>query len=122
MLVGYIACRCAMYLMRLKSDDYTCRTVRKWLVDAGSIPASSTTHGGQIFSVPLFLSRKALYLRACALFLVDAVGQISLVLVLRTSISLFFLSWLVDVSMRRVQYSCRFQGLGWTLSLHQQRG
>jgi hypothetical protein len=28
--------------MRLKSDDYTCRTVRKWLVDAGSIPASST--------------------------------------------------------------------------------
>jgi hypothetical protein len=31
-----------MYLTRLKSDDYTCRTVRKWLVDAGSIPASST--------------------------------------------------------------------------------
>jgi len=42
MLVDYIACRCAMYLTRLKSDDYTCRTVRKWLVDAGSIPASST--------------------------------------------------------------------------------
>ncbi len=42
MLVGFIACRCAMNLMRLKSDDYTCRTVRKWLVDAGSIPASST--------------------------------------------------------------------------------
>jgi len=42
MLVGFIACRCAMYLTRLKSDDYTCRTVRKWLVDAGSIPASST--------------------------------------------------------------------------------
>jgi hypothetical protein len=43
MLVGFIACRCAMNLTRLKSDDYTCRTVRKWLVDAGSIPASSTT-------------------------------------------------------------------------------
>lgn len=44
MLVGSIACRCAIGLTRLKSDDYTCRTVRKWLVDAGSIPASSTTH------------------------------------------------------------------------------
>ncbi len=42
MLVGSIACRCAIDLTRLKSDDYTCRTVRKWLVDAGSIPASST--------------------------------------------------------------------------------
>ena len=42
MLVGFIACRCAMNLTRLKSDDYTCRTVRKWLVDAGSSPASST--------------------------------------------------------------------------------
>ncbi len=42
MLVGSIACRCAIGLTRLKSDDYTCRTVRKWLVDAGSIPASST--------------------------------------------------------------------------------
>ena len=42
MLVESIACRCAIGLTRLKSDDYTCRTVRKWLVDAGSIPASST--------------------------------------------------------------------------------
>ena len=42
MLVGVIAGRCAIGLTRLKSDDYTCRTVRKWLVDAGSIPASST--------------------------------------------------------------------------------
>ena len=42
MLVAYIACRCAMYLTRPKSDDYTCRTVRKRLMDAGSNPASST--------------------------------------------------------------------------------
>ena len=42
MLVAYIACRCAVYSMRLKSDDYTCRTVRKRLMDAGSNPASST--------------------------------------------------------------------------------
>ena len=33
---------------------------------------STTIHGGQIFSVPLFLSRKALFLRAFAFFLVDA--------------------------------------------------
>ena len=51
MLVGFIACRCAMNLTRLKSDDYTCRTVRKWLVDAGSIPASST-----ILKIPTRLS------------------------------------------------------------------
>ena len=56
MLVESIACRCAIGLTRLKSDDYTCRTVRKWLVDAGSIPASSTIHGGQTNSVPLFFS------------------------------------------------------------------
>ena len=42
MLVWYIAYRCAMYRARLKPDDYTCRTVRKRLVDAGSNPASST--------------------------------------------------------------------------------
>jgi len=40
--------------------------------------------GGQIFSVPLFLSRKALFLRAYAFFLADAAGQISLALALRT--------------------------------------
>ena len=44
----------------------------------------TTIHGGQIFSVPLFLSRMALFLRASASFLVDAVGQIFLVLVLRS--------------------------------------
>jgi len=60
---------------------------------------SSTTHGGQIFSVPLFLSRNALFLRASAFFLVDATGQISPIFVLRDHIPLFFLSWLVDVSM-----------------------
>ena len=49
MLVWYIACRCAMYQTRLKSDDYTCRTVRKRLVDGGSNPPSSTIHGGQNF-------------------------------------------------------------------------
>ena len=83
MLVAYIACRCAMYVTRPKSDDYTCRTVRKRLMDAGSNPASSTTYGGQIFSVPLFLARKALFLWASAYCLVDAVGQISLVFVTR---------------------------------------
>jgi len=36
MLVCYIACRCAMYQARLKSDDYTCRTVRKRTF--GSLP------------------------------------------------------------------------------------
>ncbi len=91
-------------------------------MDAGSNPASSTTHGGQIFSVPLFHARKALFLRASAFFLVDAVGQISPVFVPREHISLFFLSWLVDVSMSRAQYSCGFQGLGWTLSLHEHEG
>ena len=54
MLVGSIACRCAIGLTRLKSDDYTCRTVRKWLVDAGSIPASSTICGGTDFLCPPF--------------------------------------------------------------------
>jgi len=44
MLVAYIACRCAMYVTRPKSDDYTCRTVRKRLMDAGSNPASSTIY------------------------------------------------------------------------------
>jgi len=68
-------------------------------MDGGSNPPSSTIHGGQIFSVPLFLSRKALFLRAFAFFLVDAKGQISPIFVLRDHISLFFLSWLVDVSM-----------------------
>jgi hypothetical protein len=68
-------------------------------VDGGSNPPSSTIHGGQIFSVPLFLSRKALFLRAFAFFLVDAKGQISPIFVLRDHISLFFLCWLVDVSM-----------------------
>jgi hypothetical protein len=29
-------------LARLKSDDYTCRTVRKRLMDGGSNPPSST--------------------------------------------------------------------------------
>lgn len=64
---------------------------------AGKCP--TTIHGGQIFSVPLFLSRKALFLRAFAFCLVDATGQISLVFVLREQISLFFLCWLVDVSI-----------------------
>ena len=59
----------------------------------------TTTHGGQIFSVPLFLSRKALFLRAFAFCLVDATGQISLIFVLREYIPLFFLCLLVDVSM-----------------------
>jgi len=79
-LAGCSACRCAVHLARLKSDDYTCRTVRKRLMDGGSNPPSSTIHGGQIFSVPLFLSRKALFLWASASFLADVAGQISLVL------------------------------------------
>jgi len=55
MLVGFKACRCAMNLMRLKSDDYTCRTVRKWLMDAGSIPASSTIcKGSEFIPSPFF--------------------------------------------------------------------
>ena len=58
MLVGSIACRCAIGLTRLKSDDYTCRTVRKWLVDAGSIPASSTIHKGSGFNSSPFSSSK----------------------------------------------------------------
>jgi len=41
-LAGCVACRCATHTARHKSDDYTCRTVRKRLVDAGSNPASST--------------------------------------------------------------------------------
>ena len=70
------------------------------LMDVSSSPLCSTTHGGQIFSVPLFLSRKVvLFLRAFAFCLVDVTGQISLVFVLRNHISLFFLCWLVDVSM-----------------------
>jgi len=68
-------------------------------VDLNQGPHCTTTHGGQIFSVPLFLSRKALFLRAFAFCLVDATGQISLGFVRRDHISLFFLSWLVDVSM-----------------------
>jgi len=68
-------------------------------MDGGSNPPSSTIYGGQIFSVPLFLSRKALFLRAFAFCLADATGQISLAFVLREQISLFFLCWLVDVSM-----------------------
>ena len=68
-------------------------------MDGGSNPPSSTTHGGQIFSVPLFLSWKALFLRAFAFCLVDATGQIAPLFVLRDHISLFFLCWLVDVSM-----------------------
>ena len=91
-------------------------------MDGGSNPPSSTTHGGQIFSVPLFLSRKALFLRASAFFLVDAVGHISLVFVLREHSSLFFLSRLMDVSMSRAQYSCGFQGLGWTQPMPEQMG
>jgi len=59
----------------------------------------STTHGGQIFSVPLFIPWKALFLRASAFCLVDATGRIPLLFVLRDHISLFFLCWLVDVSM-----------------------
>jgi hypothetical protein len=50
------------------------------LMDVSSSPLCSTTHGGQIFSVPLFLSMKALFLRASAFFLVDATGQISPIL------------------------------------------
>ena len=42
MLVDLVACHCATGLTRSKSDGYTCRTVRKRLVDAGSNPASST--------------------------------------------------------------------------------
>ncbi len=44
MLVCFIACRCAMDQTRLKSDDYTCRTVRKRLMDGGSNPPSSTNN------------------------------------------------------------------------------
>ena len=93
-----------MYQVRLKSDDYTCRTVRKRLVDAGSNPASSTTHGGTDFLCPPFLSRKAPFLWAFAFFLVDAAGQIFLIFVPKKQISLFLLSWLVDASMSWVQY------------------
>ena len=42
MLAFCIACHCAMQKARLKSDGYTCRTVRRRLADAGSNPASST--------------------------------------------------------------------------------
>ena len=68
-------------------------------MDGGSNPPSSTTHGGQIFSVPLFIPWKALFLGASAFCLVDATGRIPLLFVLRDHISLFFLCWLVDVSM-----------------------
>ena len=68
------------------------------------IPPAPPYAGGQIFSVPLFHARKALFLRASASFLVDVVCQISLFFILREHISLFFLSWLVDVSMSRTQY------------------
>jgi hypothetical protein len=63
----------------------TLRLFAEWL-------RPTTIHGGQIFSVPLFLSLKALFLRASAFFLADAVGRISLAFVLRECISLFFLS------------------------------
>ena len=60
---------------------------------------------GDRFSLsPLFYARKALFLRASASFLVDVVCQISLFFILREQIALFFLSWLVDVSMSRTQY------------------
>ena len=68
-------------------------------VDASSNLDCSNKHGGQIFSVPLFLSWKALFLRAFAFCLVDTIGQIFLVFVLREHIPLFFLCLLVDVSM-----------------------
>ena len=42
LLASCIACHCAMQKARLKSDGYTCRTVRRRLADAGSNPASST--------------------------------------------------------------------------------
>ena len=78
---------------------------------------------GDRFSLsPLFLSWKALFLRASAFCLVDATDQIPPFFVLRDHISLFFLCWLVDVSMSQAQYSCGFQGLGWTLSLDQHEG
>ncbi len=61
----------------------TLRLFAQWL-------RPTTTHGGQIFSVPLFLSRKALFLRASAFFLADAVGQISLVLSSESEFLSFF--------------------------------
>jgi hypothetical protein len=83
-------------------------------IEPGS--AATTTHGGQIFSVPLFLSRKAMFLRAFAFCLVDATGQIPPLFVLKDHISLFSLSWLVDASMGWPQYSCGFQGAGFCCS------
>jgi hypothetical protein len=79
--------------------------------------------GGQIFSVPLFIAREPLFLRASAFFLVDAVGQIPLALVLRRRISLFFsllacgrvhkvglvfmrVSWPSGAHRRQHQHSC----------------
>ena len=78
--------------------------------------------GGQIFSVPLFHARKALYLRAPAFSLVDAAGHISPIFDLRVRISLFFLCCLVDVSISRSQYSSGFLRLGWTLPVARHRG
>ena len=70
------------------------RVTRHHSIDA------SPPHTGDRFSLsPPFLSRKALFLRAFAFCLVDAMGQIFLVFVLRDHISLFFLCWLVDVTM-----------------------
>ena len=83
---------------------------------------STTTHGGQIFFVPLFHARKAQYLRAPAFSLVDAAGHISPIFDLRVRISLFFLSCLVDVSISRSQYSSGFLRLGWTLPVARHRG
>ena len=78
--------------------------------------------GGQIFSVPLFHARKALYLRGSTVFLVDAAGHITPIFDLRARIFLSFLCSLVDVSISCTQYSCGFQRLGWTLPLARHRG
>ena len=122
MLAGCVACRCATHTARSKSDDYTCRTVRKRLMDGGSNPPSSTICGGTDFLCPPFHARKAQYLRAPAFFLVDAGGHASPIFDLRVRISLFFLCCLVDASTSKSQYSCGFLRLGWTLPLARQRG
>ena len=89
-------------------------------IEPGS--TATTICKGSDFLRALFLCLKALFLRALALCLADAVGQISPVLDLRERVSLFFLCWLVDVSISWGLDLCGFQGSGWTLSLHKQRG
>jgi hypothetical protein len=100
MLVWYIACRCAMYQARLKSDDYTCRTVRKRLVDGGSNPPSSTIHKGSEILRALFLLGLKPSFGAVSIFYLEVVANKNfLTFHFRQSVFLSFLCFLEDVSL-----------------------